>query len=764
MIPVFPIPPRLSLDESAALLKSAYGLEGEVTQLKGERDFNLLVTLTDGSQWVFKIASAEEDPQHLDMQVTALRHLEETAPDLPLPRVRASLDGQDLQPVTLADGTQCLARLVSFLPAKSYGDVERSLKLDQAVGAFIARLDQGLVGLFHPGGRAEMIWDVQLFARLRPLLDSIPKASDRRLVEGVLDRAGAGILKSLKQHRAQLIHNDATLDNTLADPEAGRIAGVIDFGDMMYQPLVVEPAIAAADLMRHANDPLGTLRAIALGFDSVTRLTDGEVAVFADLVAMRTASGLLILHAGLFGPTSQEMLEAEIATLDCLETAGTEQITRDLQRALHVPRGEAGLFQRRRQVTLPGYEHFYAEPLHLVKGRGAVVTDLQGREYIDAYNNVPHVGHCHPRVVNAQQRQAERLNINTRYLFDSLAAYAERLVATLPAGLDRCLLVSSGSEANDVAWRMAWAATGKQGALATDGAYHGVTDLVARLSPSGLVRDDPDPPYLRRIHAPYPLRHPERDLAAETLRALESIDDAIASLQESGQGVAALMLDTGLTSNGVQPLPPGYLAAAVEKTHAAGGLFIADEVQPGFGRCGESFWRFEQDGVVPDIVTMGKAVGNGFPLAVTVTTQEIAQAFSDKFYFFSSMGGNPVACAVGLAVLDCLEDEGLQANARVIGQRLTAGLQQLAQRHPEIAEVRGQGLLLGVELHQDGQPSAALVEAVSEGMRERGVLVGREGMDGSIVKIRPPMVVNAAQADRIVQAFGESLSAAVQAG
>ncbi len=758
MVPNLPRPPRLSLDEAATLLKRTYGCEGELTPLKGERDFNLLVEPDDGSQWVFKIAAAEEDPQHLDLQVKALRHLEETAPDLPLPRVRASLAGADLEALDLSDRTACLARLVSFLPAQSYGAVPRSLALDQAVGVFVARLDLGLAGLFHSGARAELIWDVQQLARLRPLLGQVHNQSYRRLVEAVLDRAESSILPGLKRHRAQLIHNDATLDNTLADPQSGQIAGLIDFGDMMHMPLVVEPAVAASDLMRHADDPLATLRAVVLGFDSVVRLTAQEVEIFADLVAMRTASAVLILSSDLLGPPDATVVENEMVTLDCLESAGMAKITLDLQRALHIPQSQSNLFARRQKVTAPAYEHFYRDALHLIEGKGAVVTDSAGRDYIDAYNNVPHVGHCHPRVVNAQQRQAERLNINTRYLYDSMVGYAERLVATLPEGLNQCLFLSSGSEANDVAWRMAWAASGAKGALVMDGAYHGVTDLVARLSPCGLIRDEADPSFLRRVHAPYPLRSPDDDPDAETARALSSIDAALASLRGAGEGVAGFMVDTGLTNNGVLDLPSGYLAEAVARVRAAGGLFLADEVQAGFGRSGESFWRFAQEGVVPDVVTMGKAIGNGFPLAVTVTTEAIAKAFSDKFYFFSSMGGNPVACAAGLAVLDCLDDESLQQNAQRIGRQLKDGLVRLAASYPTIAEVRGQGLLLGIELHRSSAPAPDLAEALVEAMRERGVLIGTEGPDRSVLKIRPPMVVTATQAERILAALEDSLA------
>ncbi len=760
MRPSLPAPPVLGEDEAAAFLSQRFGLAGRLTPLSGERDLNFLVEPEDGSQWVLKLAAADEEPGHLALQVAALRHLEAVDPALPLPRVRAGLSGRDLEALELGGGKRSLARLLSFLPGRAFRDLDRSPALDHALGAYLARLDRGLAGFYHPAAKPDLPWDLQQAPRLRFALERLEGRDRRALLARVLDRAEDAILPALAPLRAQLIHMDATLDNALAEPSAPeRMAGLIDFGDMMHQPLVFEPALAAADMLLKSKDRKATLTALVLGYDSVQRLEEAEVAILADLVALRIASVALIIAGGLLGPVDEAALEAELVALEFLETRGTGAVTRELQRALHLPSGQGDLFARRRKVTAQAYEHFYREPLHLVSGRGVILTDSQGRRYIDAYNNVPHVGHCHPRVVNAMARQAERLNINTRYLYDSMVDYAERLTATLPQGLSRCLFLSSGSEANDVAWRMAWAASGAKGALVMEGAYHGVTDLVARLSPSGLVRGEPDPPFLARIHAPYPFRSADRDPEAETRRALDSLDRGIAALQESGQGVAGLIVDMGLTNNGVLDLPPGYLPEAVRRVRAAGGLFIADEVQAGFGRSGLSMWRFQQEGLVPDIVTMGKAIGNGFPMAVTVTSEAVAQAFSDRFYFFSSMGGNPVACAAGLAVLDCLEEEGLQENARVVGRALKVGLEEIAVRHPVVGEVRGQGFLLGADLVEEGRPAPALAKALVEAMRERGVLVGTEGPDGNVVKIRPPLVLDGDQAEAVLAAFEEGLEA-----
>ncbi len=748
-------PPALSEAVVATFLKSAYGLEGELLTLSGERDLNHLVTLGD-ERWVLKIAGPDEDHGHLNLQVSALRHLEKTAPELPLPRVRASLAGKDLEVLIDAEGRPCPARLVTYLPGRPIGAVPRATALLSGLGGFLAQLDRALAGFFHPAARPDLLWDVAQAPRLRPALERASDPDIRGLLIGVLDRAEAHVLPKLGHLRAQLIHMDATLDNVLVDAAAPeRLAGLIDFGDMMHQPLVLEPALAGAELMLGAEDPLACLRDLVLGYDQVERLTEPEIEMVAELAALRLASTSLIVLGGHLGPLDETAVSRELTALETLERAGTASVTADLKAALHLPSAQTKLFQRRRKVTAPAYEHFYREPLHLVRGKGALVFDRAGRSYIDAYNNVPHVGHSHPRVVNAMLRQAERININTRYLTDSMVAYAERLTASLPPELSQCLFLSSGSEANDVAWRMAWAATGAKGALVMEGAYHGVTDLVARLSPCGLVQGEDDPPYLRRILAPYPLRAADRDPAAEAERALASIDQAIASLQESGQGVAGLMIDLGLTNNGVLDLPQGYLVEAVRRVKAAGGLFIADEVQAGFGRSGDSFWRFQPEGVTPDVVTMGKAIGNGIPLAVAVARDAVARAFSDKFYFFSSMGGNPVCCAAGLAVLDCLEEEGLQQHAQRLGTRLRAEL--LSLTHPLIAEVRGQGLLLGVELIKDGRSASVEAKALVERMREKGVLIGTEGPDGNVIKIRPPMVLSSDQAERILDAFDESL-------
>ena len=756
--------PPVTTEQAAAFLAETFGAEGALSLLPSERDRVFLVRRPEGDL-VLKIAGPSEDPGYIDLQVQALLHLERVAPELPLPRVLPSLAGRACE--AYPGGGR--ARLLSFLPGRQMREAASTPALLRDLGGFLARLDRGLAGFFHPAGRQPLLWDPRQAAGLLPLTRHLEPA-ERALVGELVAAAERQVLPALAGLRAQVIHMDATLDNCLVDPAAPeRICGLFDFGDMMHNALVVEPAVCAAELMVQGGDPLTVLGEVVLGYDLVQPLQAAELDLVFDLVLLRLAAGMTILAArsALNGEDEGAYHAAVRQALDGLMTEGRERATARLRAVCGFPEGTAApagnrsLMARREAVTLPGYEHFYDEALHLVAGQGVHLFDGAGRRYIDAYNNVPHVGHCHPRVVNAVSRQMARLNINTRYLYGSLVDYAERLVATLPEGLDRCLFVSSGSEANDIAWRMAWAASGNRGALVTAGAYHGVTELVGSLSPCGIVRGEAPPAFLRCIEAPYALRMGGSARAGEI--ALASLDAALASLAEAGLAPAGLMLDLALTSNGILPLPEGYLQAAVAKVRAAGGLFVADEVQAGFGRCGESFWRFQQEGVVPDIVTMAKAVGNGFPLAVVVTSEAVARAFSERYSFFSSCGGNPVACAAGLAVLDCMEREGLQENARTVGARLKQGLAAAVAGDPRIAEVRGQGLMIGVEATDGGRtggvrPDAALAKRLVEGLRREGVLVGKEGPEGNVVKVRPPLVIAAEEADVLVERFARVLA------
>ena len=421
----------------------------------------------------------------------------------------------------------------------------------------------------------------------------------------------------------------------------------------------------------------------------------------------------------------------------------------------------ARLIARRDRLMGSAYRLFYENPIHVVKGEGVWLYDADGNKYLDMYNNVPHVGHCHPHVVEALTKQIRTLNTHTRYLHENVLDYAERLTEKFPDELDVAMFSCTGSEANELALRIARAYTGGTGIIVTDHAYHGNTHAIYQISTEDVPREE-IPDFVISVPAPDTYRGAYRgDDASE--RYAVHIEIAIDELRGRGVKPAAFVVDTIISSSGVVSPPPGYLKKAAEIIRAAGGLFVADEVQPGFGRTGKNFWGFEADEFAPDIATMGKPMGNGQPLAATVTRTEIIERFSQKSDYFNTFGGNPVSCAAGLAVLDVIETENLQQNALEVGQYLIDGLNDLATRHERIGNIRGSGLFLAVDLVNDREtrePATETTSRVVNGLRDRGVLTGSTGPGDNILKLRPPMVFSTENADYFLGIVDDVLTGA----
>jgi 4-aminobutyrate aminotransferase-like enzyme len=394
------------------------------------------------------------------------------------------------------------------------------------------------------------------------------------------------------------------------------------------------------------------------------------------------------------------------------------------------------LMARRARVLGPNVPTFYDAPVHLVRGQGVWLWDADGRRYLDCYNNVAHVGHCHPKVVEAVARQSAVLNTHTRYLHEGILDYAERLVGTLGHGLTQVIMVCTGSEANDIALRMAQAVTGRTGIIATDNTYHGNTAAVSALN----TRRPPIggwPGHVRRVPAPDSLRPLGGSSAAQGATFAANVATAIRELEDAGHGFAGLMLCPIFANEGLPEAGPGFLDPTVEVVRKAGGLILCDEVQPGFGRVASHFWGHDRMGFAPDVVTLGKPMGNGYPVAGVVARAGVMAAFREAFGYFNTFGGNPVACAAASAVLDVIEGEGLVGRAAEVSGAMLAMLRGLD--HPLIAGVRGAGLFFGVELERDGEPAPEAAHQVVEEMRRRGVLIGRIGRQQHILKLRPPM-------------------------
>ena len=407
----------------------------------------------------------------------------------------------------------------------------------------------------------------------------------------------------------------------------------------------------------------------------------------------------------------------------------------------------------------------YKKPLKIVRGEGQYLFDEEGRAFLDCVNNVCHVGHCHPHVVEAAQQQIATLNTNTRYLHDHIVAYAQRLTDTLPGDLSVCMFVCTGSEANELALRMARTYTQRKDTIVLNSAYHGHTTALIDVSPykhEG-AGGYPTPDYVHKVTIADGYRGPYKytDSAAAE-RYAEDVASVVKTAAERGRPIGTFIAESLVSCGGQLEHMPGYLKAAYRYVREAGGVCIADEVQVGFGRVGTHFWGFETQDVIPDIVSMGKPIGNGHPLAAVVTTPEIADAFANGMEYFNTFGGNPVSCAVGLAVLDVIEREELQARAHRVGTYLKDQLSALVSQHPLIGDVRGRGLFIGIEFvrdHDTLEPADTEASAIVEAMRDRGILLSTDGPLHNVIKIKPPLQFNEENVDTLVQNLDEVLEA-----
>jgi len=762
-------PPAALGDEAARLiLREAFGVTGSLTALAGERDQNFRVDTASGQRFLFKISNPADTGPILDMQTAALRHIERVDPGLPVMRVIAGTEGDPWTVVPGPDGRAYPVRLFTFLPGRTMTAADLPTAAIRSIGQISARLGRALRGFFHPAADYGILWDITRLPALRPLLGHVSDGARRAQVERVLDRFEARVAPALPGLRAQVIHADLSLSNMLLG-EDFQVSGIVDFGDMTHAPLVCDLAVAIADVLHGRDDAISEAEAMIGGYVAVTPLDDEEAGLLADLVAARLATDITLSawRLGVYPDNAAYAAESEIgapAFLDSIEAAGLDAVAerfREACRGLPYRRSATAPLLARRRRALPRSPLFYDHPVHLVRGEGAWLFDAAGRRYLDCYNNVPVVGHGHPRVVRAVAEQQRLLATHSRYLHEAVVELAERLQATLPPALDAVIVLNSGSEANDLAWRIARAATGHAGAVVSHFAYHGLTEATHALSPEEWAGGE-RPEHVATVPAPDGYRGAyRREQAGWAERYAAHVDEAVAGL--GGRGVAAMFADPAFTADGILAPPPGYLRDAARRVRAHGGLLIADEVQAGHGRSGGHLWSFLPSGIEPDMVVMGKPMGNGFPVAALVASSAVLAAVPEETELFSTFGGNPVACAAALAVLAVIDDEGLTQNAAEVGGYLREALLALRRQHPLIGDVRGEGLLLGVELVEDPEartPAAGRARQVTEAMRDRGILLGTTGPAGNVLKIRPPLVFRRDHADLLLDTLGEVLAAA----
>jgi len=762
---------RTTPTQITGILADQYGLAGALSRLPGENE-NYLLTTERGMRYVIKLAPDEHTDDVLDLEQVAAETIATSGTGIAVPAViptrRGSLETRFERP----DGVVFRARVLAYVPGVPWGTAGVPTPQRRArVGRCIARIAYTLGSMTHPSARRTHQWDLTAVASHRSSTALIGEPVRRRLVDEALTLYVATALPRLAGLPRSVIHGDLNDENVLV--EGDEISGLLDFGDCLHNPTVCDLAIALTYLTFEEPDPIAAAAEIVGAYHGVRPLSVAEIEVLFPLICGRLANSVLIAaerrridpHRAAWFETEPHAWRALERFLAIDPATATAWLMEDTELSPppspFAPRTQ--LLAHRRQRFSDALSLSYHEPLRFVQGRGQFLFDNRGWPHVDFYNNVAHVGHSHPRVVAAGRRQMERLNTNTRYLYDELTEYADRLCATLPPPLECCFFVNSGSEANELALRLARTHTGQHDVLVLDHAYHGHTTTLIDISPykfMGKGGEGRAKPWVHVVPIPDGYRGAHKGMDR---RAGVAYGDEVGRIiRAADRPIAAFIAET-LPSVGGQIIPPeGYFETAFRHVRDAGGVCILDEVQVGFGRVGTHFWAFELQQVVPDIVVLGKPIGNGHPIGAVVTTRAIADSFARAgMEFFSTFGGNPVSCAIGMAVLDVIREEGLQRHALELGTYLRDGLRALMTTHRLIGDVRGAGLFIGIELVRDRdtlEPATDEAAAMINALRDRRLLVGTDGPFENVIKIKGPLVVTEDDATMFIAAVDHTLS------
>jgi len=769
--------PALNLKQVHQLPGKYFGLKTEELKLlPGDRSQNFLVIDESNKKYVLKVSSAFDRTEELDFENQVMILLKRYLPQYEFPQPLSTIEGRLVAECQI-NGQNYYLRLLEYVEGYYLSDLKSiPEKLWRETGTLLGKIDLVLQDFFHPGSRRFLPWDVQNLLVSRDRLKYVSEPELRRQLDYCLLQFETLVLPNLSILRRQVIYGDGNEHNFILEkrgPET-RLKGLIDFGDMTESYLVAEPAVALTYALMKSDQPELTARQLLASYSRINSLRNEELDVLFYLILARLVISLtMAAWRREVEPGNKYMRISENPArrlLTCLLSQNPEKWRRLFYRACGFQ--PDSLFLQKEKLLAFRKTHFspalsltYRRPLHIVKGAGQYLFDSQGRTYLDCVNNVCHIGHCHPRVVRAVTRQMAALNTNTRYLYDQMALYVEKLLSKFPRRLNFCFLVNSGSEANDLALRLARNYTGGTEILVIEGAYHGNLTSLIEVSPYKFNGPGGKgaPPFVHQLPTPDPYRGIYRGRSEKTSEKYAALAaEIIDRLLSENKKLVGILAETAMGCAGQVFLPPEFLKKVYALVRKAGGLCIADEVQVGFGRLGHHFWGFESQSALPDIVTLGKPIGNGHPIGAVITTEEIARAFATGMEYFNTFGGNPVSCAAGLAVLEAIEEEKLQENAKEVGNHFLQELRKLQKNQPLIGEVRGSGLFIGVELVQDRQtkiPASKEAALVIEKMKTQGILVSTDGPARNVLKIKPPLVFTRENADLFVEKLAEVLKA-----
>jgi len=758
------------IQEAEVFANKYYNIIAQGSLLNGYDEQNFLLTNNNGEKFIMKIANDSHNIHFLDAQVKIINHLSESELSRNFQHLILNTEGEPITKI-IVEEINYYIRVLTYLEGTFWIDQSNNNeKLYCNLGSFLGKMDRSLENFSHPAMHRHYTWDISTAADANKKLHHINNHEVRRIVGYFLMQFETEVLPEISSLHHIYAHNDANDYNVLIDQD--KIVGLIDFGDMVYTARINNVAVACTYAMLNTIDPLQAAEKVVQGYHEICKLSEKELGLLYHLIAGRLC---ISLTQSAFNASKDSNNEHHFIT----EKPALELLYKLMEvspiKAENNFRKTCGykeiinaddyseLLNDRKENLGPNLSISYKKKLKIIKGALQYLYDDKGRTYIDCVNNPSHLGHCHPVVVKKMQKQIATLNTNTRYLNDNIIEFAKKLKQTLPPSLSVCYFTNSGSEANDLAIRMSRHYTKQKDVIVLDHAYHGTSTTTMEMSPykfdgkGGFGKM----PWIHKALNPDLYRGPFQynDVDAGKKYA-NDVNRIIEELKKENKFPAAFICETLLGVGGQIPLPPGYLKEVYKIVKQAGGLCIADEVQVGFGRVGEKFWGYELQDVVPDIVVMGKPIGNGHPLAAVVVTEELARSFNNGMEFFNTFGGNPVSMATGIAVLDVIQQEELQQHALEVGNHLMNGLKELMKRHSIIGDVRGHGLFIGAELVKDRitkEPAVPEIDDIVEQMRDRGFLLSTDGPLYNVLKIKPPIVFSKKNADNMVRNLDEVL-------
>lgn len=775
MLDLRPIPPKFSTEEITEIVTVQFGIKVEKTSDLGSYiDQNILVVDANGNKSVLKIHDGAEQKSVIECQIAAAEKISQQLSDLQLPLTIKSVAGNEIESVKMTSGQSHFVRLIHFVDGQMLKDLnEFSDELLEHVGKTVAGTDVALAGFYQAAAnRPDIPWDLKNARQVSKLSRYIVSPAKRRIADYFFMKFENEVESALLDTRKSVVHGDMHRYSMMVNTDESAVSGVIDFGDMVYTHSICNLAVCLSDMMVASEDPITTAAKVVKAYNQEFPITAAEVAILHYLVCTRLA-----VYVAMAAFSAQEHADNKHTQMK------EEQVWSLLKQLLEVnpiraeeayrqacgfesllpkyaAKAQDNLAKREKMFSNMLYTH-YQEPLHVTGGAFHYLYDDKGNTYYDCVNNVSQWGHSNPHIVKPAQKQISRLNTNSRYVYDLMTEYAEQLLSTFPDELDVVFFTNSGSEANDLAMRMVRTVTGQEDMVVVDTAYHGNSTACTDISPNRIDRPGKPglPSHVHSISAPDSYRgkylEGEENIGEKYANEVVGI---IEDLSKEGKAPAAFIAESLVGTGGQFVLPKNYLNTVYKHVRATGGLCIADEVQVGFGRTGDHTWCFESQDVVPDIVTFGKPIANGHPMAALVTRREIADKFDNGITFFNTFSANPVSCAFAKATLDVLQQDKLEENVQKQAARMFAGLNRLKDKYEFVGDVRGLGLYIGVELVKskvNKEPATELAKWAIEALKQRFILLNTNGYDNNIIKIKPALTIDEDDVDRLVDTLDE---------